>query len=78
MPRKDLTIAEKIVFLRRIKEQPPNTSHRQSKNPKNLDRAHLINIFINTVNKNLRTLLVYAFACLFSPLLLVCLFVYCL
>ena len=29
MPRKDLTIAEKIVLLRRIKEQPPNTSHRQ-------------------------------------------------
>ena len=32
---------------------------------KNLDRAHLINTFINTVNKNLCTLLVYAFACLF-------------
>jgi len=29
MPRKDLTIAEKIVLLRRIKEQPPNSSHRQ-------------------------------------------------
>ena len=29
MPRKDLTIAEKIVLLRRIKKQPPNTSHRQ-------------------------------------------------
>ena len=43
---------------------------------KNLDRAHLINIFINTVNKNLCTLLVYAFACLL-PLLLVCLFAYC-
>ena len=29
MPRKDLTIAEKIVVLRKIREQPPNTSHRQ-------------------------------------------------
>ena len=29
MPRKDLTIAKKIVLLKRIKEQPPNTSHRQ-------------------------------------------------
>ena len=29
MPRKDLTIAEKIVVLRKIREQPPNISHRQ-------------------------------------------------
>ena len=29
MPRKDLTIAERIVVLRKIKEQPPNISHRQ-------------------------------------------------
>ena len=29
MPKKDLTIAEKVVVLRKIREQPPNTSHRQ-------------------------------------------------
>ena len=29
MPPKDLTIAEKIVVLRKIKEQSPNSSHRQ-------------------------------------------------
>ena len=28
MPQKDLTIAEKIVVLRKIKEQSPNTSYR--------------------------------------------------
>ena len=27
MPRKDLTIAEKIVVLRKIREQPPNNVH---------------------------------------------------
>ena len=29
MPQKDLTVAEKIFVLRKIREQPPNTSHRQ-------------------------------------------------
>ena len=29
MPQKDLTIAEKIFVLRKIREQLPNTSHRQ-------------------------------------------------
>ena len=29
MPQKDLTIAEKIFVLRKIREQPPNTSHPQ-------------------------------------------------
>ena len=29
MPRKDLTIAEKIVVLRKISEQSPNSSHLQ-------------------------------------------------
>ena len=29
MPQKDLTIAEKIFVLRKIREQPPNTSRRQ-------------------------------------------------
>ena len=29
MPQKDLAIAEKIVVLRKIREQPPNISHRQ-------------------------------------------------
>ena len=29
MPRKDLTIDEKIVVLGKIREQSPNTSHRQ-------------------------------------------------
>ena len=29
MPRKDLIIAEKIFVLRKIREQPPNTSYRQ-------------------------------------------------
>ena len=29
MPRQNLTFAEKIVILRRIKELPPNTSHGQ-------------------------------------------------
>ena len=29
MPQKDLTIAEKIFVLRKIREKPPNTSHRQ-------------------------------------------------
>ena len=29
MPQKDLTIAEKIFVLRKIREQPPKTTHRQ-------------------------------------------------
>ena len=29
MPRKDLTIAERIVVLRKVREQPPNISHRK-------------------------------------------------
>ena len=29
MPQKDLTIAEKIFVLGKIREQPPNISHRQ-------------------------------------------------
>ena len=29
MPQKELTIAERVVFLRKIREQPPNISHRQ-------------------------------------------------
>ena len=29
MPQKDLTIAKKIFVLRKIREQPPYTSHRQ-------------------------------------------------
>ena len=29
MLQKDLTIAEKIFVLRKIREQPPNTSYRQ-------------------------------------------------
>ena len=29
MPRKDLIIAEEIFVLKKIREQPPNTSHRQ-------------------------------------------------
>ena len=29
MPQTDLTIAEKIFALRKIREQPPNTSYRQ-------------------------------------------------
>ena len=29
MPQKELTIAERFVVLRKIREQPPNISHRQ-------------------------------------------------
>ena len=29
MPQKELTIAERVVVLRKIREQPPNISHRQ-------------------------------------------------
>ena len=29
MPQKELTIAERAVVLRKIREQPPNISHRQ-------------------------------------------------
>ena len=29
MPQKELTIAERIVVLRKIRVQPPNISHRQ-------------------------------------------------
>ena len=29
MPQKELTIAEKVVVLRKIREQPPNISHHQ-------------------------------------------------
>ena len=29
MPQKKLTIAERVVVLRKIREQPPNISHRQ-------------------------------------------------
>ena len=29
MPQKDLAVAEKIFALRKIREQPPNTSHHQ-------------------------------------------------
>jgi DNA-binding IclR family transcriptional regulator len=29
MPRRDLTFADKIALLEEIKNQPPNTSHRQ-------------------------------------------------
>jgi hypothetical protein len=29
MPRRDLTLAEKIVFLDQIKQQPPKTSQRR-------------------------------------------------
>ena len=29
MPQKDLTIAEKTFVLKKIREQSPNTSHRQ-------------------------------------------------
>ena len=28
MPQKELTIAERVVVLRKIREQPPNISHR--------------------------------------------------
>ena len=29
MPQKELTIAERVVVLRKIREQPPDISHRQ-------------------------------------------------
>ena len=29
MPQKELTIAERVVVLRKIRERPPNISHRQ-------------------------------------------------
>ena len=29
MPKKELTIAERVVVLRKIREQSPNISHRQ-------------------------------------------------
>jgi DNA-binding IclR family transcriptional regulator len=29
MPRRDLTLADKTALLEQIKNQPPNTSHRQ-------------------------------------------------
>ena len=29
MPQKELTIGERVVVLREIREQPPNISHRQ-------------------------------------------------
>ena len=29
MPQKELTVAERVVVLRKIREQPPNISHRQ-------------------------------------------------
>ena len=28
MPQKELTIAERVVVLRKMREQPPNISHR--------------------------------------------------
>ena len=44
MPQKDLKIAEKIALLRRIKEQPPNTSHRQLAEITGLPRRTLARI----------------------------------
>jgi DNA-binding IclR family transcriptional regulator len=29
MPRRDLTLADKIALLEQVKNQPPNTGHRQ-------------------------------------------------
>jgi hypothetical protein len=29
MPRRDVTLADKIALLEKIKNQPPNTNHRQ-------------------------------------------------
>ena len=44
MPQKDLTIAERVVVLRKIREQPPNISHRQLAEITGVPRTTLVQI----------------------------------
>ena len=44
MSQKELTIAERVVVLRKIREQPPNDSHRQQAEITGVPRTTLAQI----------------------------------
>jgi hypothetical protein len=67
MPRRDLTLADKIALLEHVKNQPPNTSHHQlvgisncnfclpTTNLKTLYSAKLLNYILEAIQENLLT-----------------------
>ena len=52
MPQKELTIVERVVVLRKIREQPPNISHRQLAEITGVPRTTLAQILQDLIGPN--------------------------